>query len=178
MNNGFQLMFKSEKEKEKAKRRWPEVDDGNYRMEKDEQDTKSLTLMNIPMEYPDHFLEQYMMRYVTEPTAEHLTHDGTNLSNGLRLIKYKELRRPIGKMAYVGPDMPAYLVGPVTLPITEMTLFCDRCLQTGHLIFDCPNDVKCRRCRENGHTGSSRGQTTLWTRLLPTTQYKQLWTSS
>ena len=48
--------------------------------------------------------------------------------------------------------MPAYLVGPVMLPITEMTLFCDRCLQRGHLIYGCPNDVKYRRCKENGHT--------------------------
>ena len=48
--------------------------------------------------------------------------------------------------------MPAYLVGPVTLPITEMTLLCNRCLQKGHLSYGCPNDVKCRRCKENGHT--------------------------
>ena len=64
----------------------------------------------------------------------------------------RNLKRPLGKTVFVGPDMPAYLVGPVTLPITEMTLFCDRCLQKGHLSYGCPNDVKCCRCKENGHT--------------------------
>ena len=134
-------MFLTEEGKDEAKRRWREVEDGNYRLESElEDEMKSITLMGIPMEYPALFLEEYML------------HDGTNLSKGLRRIIYKELKRPLGKTVYVEPDMPAYLVGPVTLPITEMTLFCDRCLQKGHLIYGCPNDVKCRRCKENGHT--------------------------
>ena len=90
LNNRFQLIFVSEEEKEKAKRIWPEVDDGNYRLEI-HAEKRSLTLMGIPMEYPDHFLEEYMKRYVTDPRSEHLTHDGTNISNDCDVSRTRAL---------------------------------------------------------------------------------------
>ena len=55
-------------------------------------------------------------------------HPNTTINNGLCEIQYKGLQNAIGKTLFVGPNKPAYQVGPVQLLMSEISLFCDRCL--------------------------------------------------
>ena len=149
-------MFHTKADKHTAIRKWKatKIDNEIFKMEIDETEKKSnsIKLQGIPLEYPDFAVEEYLKKYFENPIVTNDNYPHTNYKNGIRTVEYSYLKRQINRVLYVGKNMPAYQIGPLELPMSDIRLYCENCLEEGHLQYGCENAVVCRRCDEKGHT--------------------------
>ena len=149
------MTFKDIESKDNIMRHWIQnADEGEalFRpIEKIGNETYTLTLEGIPLEYPDDAAQQYLCKYLHEPTVTKQRHKNRGLFNGIRLVTFTGIKRPILRKLYVGPSVSGWVKSNSFDHIGDITLKCSNCQEYGHLQFDCKKETVCTRCKEKGH---------------------------
>lgn len=109
---------------------------------------------NVPCSADDGQIERTLEYYgcvVYKSYRERLRVDGmlTNCQTGDRIVMCDQVSKPLPRTMLVGKYIATVLhAGQNT---DGQKLVCNKCLQTGHKLMQCPNDWVCRQCKKPGH---------------------------
>ena len=119
-------------------------------------DIITVRVKNIPLSADDGQIERTLTInhiQVVSLTRERLRVDQklTNCETGDRLIVCKKFEIPLPKIMKIGKyTARVFHYGQETEDDNDRFL-CNKCLQKGHNIRNCPNEWTCRRCNQSGH---------------------------
>ena len=159
----YKVTFDSEDSKRRARETWRlEAAKGTVKMipKGGEEAVETATgadtfkLEGVPVEYPTTMTEEYVKRYVTNPTVTRDTIPGRRtIYNGNLTVKYDRIREELKGRMWVGPGILAAVKRSNLRPMSQWQPQCVNCLEFGHLRMNCTLEQKCIKCRQGGHMG-------------------------
>ena len=134
-----------------VERSFKENKESLYKIVENEEEPYSLTIDGLHAEYPTLAITEYLHKYFEDPRVERLYHDGTHFLNGKATVTHKGAKMEIKRFIYVGPNMSVKVLGHNHIPLEDFKVRCTRCLQDNHLVYSCKNQMRCSKCKEQGH---------------------------
>ena len=117
-------------------------------------------MKNVPLSADDGIIERTLNLYdcdIEHISREKLRVDGrlTNCETGDRLVISKIITKPLPRFIRMGRyNAKVYHQGQPQESNTDSqssTRVCHKCLQPGHLFYNCENDWVCKLCKQPGH---------------------------
>ena len=115
-----------------------------------------IRVKNVPLSADDGLIEYALTQHnvnVVIMWHERLRVDNkaTNCLTGDRIVLTKDLPEPLPRFMQVGKYTAKIFHPGQVIEDNRQDKVYHKCLEAGHLFFNCQNDWKCKRCQQSGH---------------------------